>query len=240
MSESGSAPQEPSGNGGQGGGAPESNYAEPFEWKADPDVAKQEYIREWIVSILRDNVQGDDLQDSYSDLVPPETLFSREALREHNSPKMYKEIRDLIINQSGAIEKRRGLRIKKVLAGFYHDHQMTKDAIDLCREDVEAGIPALTLNRERSRSQENAARNSQDDESEGYFPPNAADQPRSPPVTRSTSQQEMRQVSVLFPIIPEDKTKAVTLRVHMKIRRKEHPQGVSTQIKKRQQTSLTS
>ena len=101
---------------------------------------KQEYIRRWMEEVLGKNKTGDQLQESYLELLPPETLFSREALNGRNAPRMYQEIRDLILAQGCQIQKRRGLQIKKALASFYGEEQATKDALDLCRELVEDGM----------------------------------------------------------------------------------------------------
>ena len=91
---------------------------------------------------------------------------------------MYQEIRNLIQAQGCEIQKRRGLQIKKALASFYGDEQVTMDALDLCRELVEDGMNNIVSRRsETTRSYS----------SEGYLPPHGGQPATQTPVTRKNN-----------------------------------------------------
>lgn len=98
-------------------------------------------------STIQQGTYGADILESFTDLVPPETLFAREVINGSSAPRMYKEMRDLIHARQGGIEKRRGLQIKKALALYYNDDQSRQDAADLAREIVEQGIQTLSTRR---------------------------------------------------------------------------------------------
>lgn len=121
-----------------------------LKWSPDAKSSMQVFIRSWMESIISENLKGSQIQESYSELLPPETLFCREVLRGRDATIMYKEVRDLIFARDGGINKRRGLPIKRALAEYYFDSNATQDAIDLVRELIEENIPTLSARRSGS------------------------------------------------------------------------------------------
>ena len=128
-----------------------------LEWKPHAKDNKQVYNREWMESVIEENLKNDFFRDSFNVLLPPETIFSQSVQDGANASHLYSEVLYLIHTREGHVAKRRGLQIKKALACYYMGPQCVQDANDHARQIVQSNIPTITQQRtDISRSRSNS------------------------------------------------------------------------------------